>query len=293
MKVVIKNSSLVFASEHIEVDENIKTLLTNAYGTLSEAKMVSFQKFANSIGWGKENSIYSKLKVLIIPFLLNASKYSSLENIFFNLKSGAYEQFGADGVQSKMKSSPSTYFDLSTKGLILKRTEPGEYSGFNKYKDSILVKNYRPFMIFDYINNPNNYDQISSLGNLNTDGTGYGLRYSNEAGYDASISVCDGKNFKFDKDYQFILTKGILVVGDNKAFGTASEVTANVNNLDSVSYVKVPNFGGFNADGNSMSNTEKAYFKLFGFADGLSDAESTTLRDALVKLKNELGMDEL
>lgn len=291
MKVVIKNSSLVFASEHIGVDENIKALLTNAYGTLSEAKMVSFQKFANAIGWGKENSIYSKIKVLIIPFLLNASKYSSLENIFFNLKSGAYEQFGSASLQSQMKSSPSTYFDLSIKGLILKRTENGEYSGFNKYKNSILAKNYRPFMIFEYVDNINNYAQIAPLGNANVSGTNYGLRYSNKSGYDASISMNDGNNFKFDENYQFILTKGVLVIGDNKAFGTTSEITANVNNLDSVSYVKLPNFGGFNAYGNSADNSEKAYFKLFGFADGLSDAESATLRDALVKLKNELNMN--
>lgn len=291
MKVVIKNSSLVFASEHIVVDENIKTLLTNAYGTLSEAKMVSFQKFANTIGWGKENSIYSKIKVLIIPFLLNESKYSSLENIFFNLKSGAYEQFGSDQLQNQMKSSPSTYFDLSTKGLLLKSTEGGEYSGFNKRKNSILVKNYRPFMIFKYVDNIDNYAQIASLGNAHVSGTNYGLRYSNEAGYDASISITDGNNFKFDRAYQFISTNGVLVIGDNKAFGTTSEITANVNDLDSVSYVTVPNFGGFNADGNSKNNSEKAYFKLFGFADGLSDAESATLRDALVKLKNELNMN--
>lgn len=292
MKVVIKNSSLVFASEHIVVDENIKTLLTNAYGTLSEDKMVSFQKFANTIGWGKENSIYSKIKVLIIPFLLNASKYSSLENIFFNLKSGAYEQFGSDQLQNQMKSSPSTYFDLSTKGLLIKRVASGGvYSGFNKRKNSILVKNYRPFIIFEYVDSIDNYAQIASLGNAHISGTNYGLRYSNEAGYDASISINDGNNFKFDSAYQFISTNGVLVIGDNKAFGATSEITANVNDLDSVSYVNLPNFGGFNADGNSANNSEKAYFKLFGFADGLSDAESATLRNALVKLKNELNMN--
>lgn len=291
MKVVIKNSSLVFASEHIVVDENIKTLLTNAYGTLSEAKMVSFQKFANAIGWGKENSIYSKIKILIIPFLLNASKYSSLENIFFNLKSGAYEQFGINSLQNEMKTNTSKYFDLSTKGLLLKRIN-GAYSGFENYNNTTLVKNYRPFMIFEYVDNIDNYAQIAPLGNNREDGTGYGLRYSNEAGYDSSIRINDGKgNTKFDTDYQFISTKGILVIGDNKAFGMNAEITANINNLSNESYLTRVNFGGFNADGNSGNNSEKAYFKLFGFADGLSDAESATLRNALVKLKSELGMN--
>lgn len=261
MKIIMRNSNLVFQTENVVIDQATRTLMAN-YTGITEAHLKAMQKFLNAIG-GLSGSIWSKIEQLYMPVFANAAG-----QIFWDVKQGA-SKYPPQGVTS---SNVGDYYSATygTGATRIAELPNANALAFNKQT------NVSTAFVFG----------IVPEGSTAKFQFGTGGASNKAVTFKAPISGTDATAvWSGDRGRTFLYRP-------NKGLPSSFDVYHNGVKLTTSSvtdFTNVDDKNGYQAAWGYIQHQETGLvFQVQGFGQGLTSEEAATFNSALVLLKDLL-----